>query len=199
MSAVVDGGFEFDVRRSILLGGFIKHWGMPEWRVVARKGDEAIEVYLFPGANTEKVARIATVGLSSSRREGEGVADYELLFVLPRDLCGCGFDAVAAFVLDVAAYSLSRGVSFDVGSVVPETRLAPVQWSARALLVDEPRGEQEEIAVFHVGAQHVELRWVVPIYASELQAILANGVGEFDRACESVGCSLSNPCRDSVL
>ncbi|MDB5386011.1 MAG: hypothetical protein JWM11_1657, partial [Planctomycetaceae bacterium] len=40
--------FTFDIRRTLILGLYMQHWGMPEERVVSRKEETRIEVYSFP-------------------------------------------------------------------------------------------------------------------------------------------------------
>jgi hypothetical protein len=188
--------FSNDVRRAIILGEYIRHWNMPKLRVESRKGDDKIEVYLFPG---ERVCRVATVGVSSLQREDGRKADWELLLVLPLDLAGSDFERVASFVMDVAAYSLEKDVQFSCGMAIPQTPLAPESWSARALLVDEPRGEDEGLEMIRVAEQQVQLLWLVPIHASEREAIVAKGVEAFDRSCEQQQCDLSEPRRPAVV
>jgi hypothetical protein len=60
----------FDIRRTIILGAFIKEWSMPEYRVILNQSEKAVnvEIYYFPAVSENDVARFATVGLSGTLR-----------------------------------------------------------------------------------------------------------------------------------
>jgi hypothetical protein len=187
-----------DVRRSILLGAYIRCWGQPDERVVSRRGDDAVELYSFPFVQT-KVHRFATAGVSGLRCEDARLASWELLLTLPRDLGGATSQEVVSLALDVMAYSLRRDVPFKIGLTIPETPLMPKAWSPRALLVDEPRGEPEELTSLRIGSQHVKLVWLVPIHGDERQLIVDEGLDSFDQLAQDSDWSLADPGRPSLL
>ena len=189
----------YDIRRTIILGGYMRHWGMPDTRTISRRGDESVEIYSFPPKFGGKVHRIATVGLSSQVRESGEVASYELCMVLPEGLGGATKDQVTSFIMDVAAYSLRRDVRFEIGRMIPETPLMPTSWLPRALLLDEPRGEPEEIASFQVGSQRVALIWLVPIHTDEYELIARAGLEAFDELDGRSEWSLTDPKRPSFV
>ena len=118
---------------------------------------------------------------------------------LPTDNGGATIQEVADFMLDVMAYSLRKDVRFVVGATIPETHLAPKAWCPRALLIDEPRGEPEEMANQHVGMQHVKLLWLVPIYAAEQELIENQGMGALDELEGASEWSLADVRRPSLV
>jgi hypothetical protein len=118
---------------------------------------------------------------------------------LPKDLAGASIDEVISFILDVAVHSLRRDVNFEIGATISETSLMPQSWAPRALILDEPRGEPEELEYFHIGHQHVNLIWLVPIYKAEYELIAREGVDAFYRLEEQSDWSLADPNRPSVI
>ena len=192
-----DVEFERDVRRTLILGGYIRAWGMPDSRVVSRQGSDAIEVYSFPSPGSP-VHRFATVGVSALRRENGDRSDRELFMALPPTLGGAEFEEVTNFILDVCIYSLREDVDFARGQTIPPTDRAPSAWAARAALLDEPRGEPEELAQLRVGSQQVELVWIVPIHQHELELIHSKGLDAFDQLQELSDWSLADPNRPPV-
>ena len=187
-----------DIRRAIILGVYIRRWGLPEERIVSRRGPDAVEVYSFPPGG-QKVHRFATVGVSGVSCDDGRPASWELYMVVPAGLAGTSVQEVASFMLDVMAYSLRRDVAFRVGQTIPETPLMPRAWKPRALLLDELRGEPEDMSSFHVGIQHVKLVWLVPIHEDERRLIGERGLEEFDRLDQDSDWSLADPSRPSVL
>ncbi len=81
---------------------------------------------------------------------------------------------------------------------MPETTLAPDGWP-KALLFDQPCGEPEELSCFHVGAQHVNLLWVVPIYGNEYDLIKEKGIECFDEAIQEIDLSVVDVRRKSCV
>ena len=172
----------FDIRRSILLYSYIKHWGQPSRRTIStKKGNpDRVEVYEFP-PQQDGVYRIVTIGVSSQPINNYRCANWELLFCLPETLGGANSVSVVNYLLDIMAYSLRSDVDMKIGTTIPETKFAPDPWSTRAILVDEARGEAEEMATFAIGEQNVDLLWLVPITRKEMDYIKQNGLEAFDR------------------
>lgn len=199
-AAVVDE-LERDLRRAVLLGGYVRAWGMPSKRTVARREREIVEVYSFPASATSRVNHYATVGVSASVREGRqgALAGWELCIVTPPDNGGASEDRVTSLLLDVMSYSLRSDTRIAAGQTIPPSLLLPSEWSARALLIDEPRGEPEWLAHAHVGVQHVSLLWLVPIHSDEQSLILEQGIEAFDEAESLSEWSLVDPNRPSFL
>lgn len=189
---------DLDIRRTIILGGYIRHWGMPRDRIRFHKheDEEVVEAYLFPATSERRVARIATVGNSAFVREG--VHRCEFMLGLPEDLGEATFAQAAGFLMDFCLYARKRGRLF-AGLTVPASPLVPTAWAPRALLLDEPRSEPEELTAVHVGEQHVDLWWVVPIYASEYQFINQKGVEAFDVLAEAHELSLADVRRPAFV
>jgi hypothetical protein len=187
--------FEMDVRRSINLGAYIRHWGMPEYRRVATRKTNRIEVYSFPNNANALVYRFATVGISGIRKES-GRINKELMLALPPDLGGATDDEVFNFMLDVSAYVVDELDMTQPPMITPETLLAPKKWRTRALLFDQARSEPEELSELAVGPDTVEVLWVIPIYNSEYELIKNSGVEAFDVLADQAGLSPADINRD---
>lgn len=192
-----DATFERDVRRSIVLGAFVTHWGMPELRKRFQNGTDLVEVYFFPGTPAQKVSRVVTVGCSGFVKEGHTRSEF--LFVLPKSLGGAQWDEVADFLMDVVAYFQRYSVRIEESATIPESQLAPKSWATRALLVSSPTGEPEALEDLHVGSQHVRLWWLVPIHAAEQKMIAADGLDGFDELIRASDTSLVDIDRPPLI
>lgn len=191
--------FTFDIVRTETLGLYMKHWGMPKTRAVTTRKQDRLEAYMFP-AKSGTVARVATVGLSRHHNAvSNELISRELLLVLPADLGGATETEVQNLLLDVAAHCATEGSIPNPGAVIEELMRAPVNWRARGMLFDSPRGEPEELEHFHVGAQHVRLIWACPIYREEADLISSGGLDAFDAAESRSDVSIIDPCRSSYL
>ena len=73
--------------------------------------------------------------------------------------------------------------------------LAPEKWTAKAILIDELRGESEALERIAVGSETVELQWVVPISQKEAALILDQGIDAFDAHVEGMAHSIIDPAR----
>ena len=189
----------FDIRRTLILGVYLRHWGMPEYRWITRREDHAIEVYSFPPRNEEVVHRFATVGVSAVNRENGEPANYELCMILPDELGGASAEEVVSVILDVAVHSYREDVRGEVGATIPETPLMPANWQPKALLFDELRGEPEELSHVSVGDQCIEVLWLVPIYADDRELIKNDGIEAFDLLDAQSEWSVADPKRPSFV
>ncbi|MDZ4818202.1 MAG: suppressor of fused domain protein [Planctomycetota bacterium] len=174
---------------------------MPSKRTVARRAGDTVEVYSFPASATSGMNHYATVGVSASGRERSpgALATWEFCIVTPPDNAGTSDDRVTSLLLDVMSYSLRSDTRVVAGETIPPSLLLPEEWNARALLIDDPRGEPEWLANVHVGVQHVRLLWLVPIHADERTLILEHGIDAFDEAEAASEWSLADPKRPSFL
>ncbi len=189
-----DGGSR-DARRDAILRRFIEAWGQPDVRRTTTRKDEVVDVHGFAARPGSSVYRVATAGAAQVRRDDGDLASFELLMVLPRDLGGATFTEVTSFLLDVFAHGLRQDVRLRPGFTIAPTPLAPTAWPARALLFQEPLGEPEELATFHVDGIHVDLLWVVPIHESEFEGIRQHGLEWFYDLDERSEWSLADPHR----
>lgn len=188
-----------DIRRSLILGAYMRYWRMPEYRWISRREDHVIEVYSFPSRKDEVVHRFATVGVSSVNREDEQAANYELCMILPNGLGGASDDQVVSLMLDVAVHSYRKDVRSRVGATVPETPLMPASWPPKALLFYELGSEPEELSHISVGEQSIELLWLVPIYGNEYELIHREGIEAFDLLDTQSVWSVADPRRPSFV
>lgn len=147
----IESGFELDLRRSITLGLYIKHWGIPHQRYTsnpARLGGQTVEVYDFQRAEPREVRRVATVGLAAA---GSDKRSWELMFALPQDLAEASWEEVASYLLDVAVYSIATHPTSAPGTVTDPSPLAPSAWGERGVLIAHAISEDEELAAgWHV-------------------------------------------------
>jgi hypothetical protein len=187
--------FVSDIRRTTILGGYIRCWGTPEYRIIGQKENDEVEIYSFPSEVDKKVHRIATVGISGMKSESGKAFGYEFLMVLPKNLGESSFELIASFLLDLIAYCLKYDIEISEGKTISETPLMPNSWHPKALLFDQPWGEPEEIVSFHVGKQHIDLFWVIPIYQDEQELIKKEGIKKFDELRNKSGWSLADPKR----
>jgi hypothetical protein len=188
--------FEFDIRRSIILSKYITNWGMPEYRNVSSKDNHSVELYSFP---EELYTRFATVGLSSGTLPNSDKCNSEILMVLPTNVVAKQTDEIVNYIFDIVAYlieTLERNLTVE--TTIPESKLAPVEWP-KALLFDEPRGEVEDLLCFHVGSQHVELFWVIPIFGAEYDLIKNGEIERFDEIVESMDIDITDVIRASCV
>ncbi|MCG8522529.1 MAG: suppressor of fused domain protein [Pseudomonadales bacterium] len=178
---------EYDIRRTIILGSYMDHWGMPNVRKVMAKDSKRVELYSFPpSSKANNVHRFATVGLSSCTFADGRSCDAEIFLTVPEVVAQDQFDEITNYLFDVLAYVIEKlGRSPRSEDTVPVTQLAPKGWP-KALLFDDPRGEPESLEVFHVGAQHVNLLWLIPIFGSEYSLIKQNGIEAFDREADKM-------------
>jgi len=195
----IDKQLSLDMRRTILLGEYMRAWGMPLYRTVTKRGDETVEAYFFPAKGDSVINRYATVGLSNCVRVDGRKVDQELFMATPYDNAGATADEVTSYLFDIMAFSLGEDIAFEVGCVFGESRLAPAAWTARAILIDEPRAEPEFLTEMHVGSQCVRLLWVVQIHKDELALILKSGIDMFDEFAQAAEWSIVDPQRDSYL
>ena len=184
-----------DVRRSIILGAYIRHWGMPEYRKVASRKDGRIEIYSFPTNRANPIFRFASVGISGTERP-TGLIENEFLLALPPNLGGATSAQVFNFMLDLSAYAIDKLDRIVSPSIIPETPLLPKAWRTRALLIDQARSEPEELSELNIGVESVELLWAIPIYKSEYELIARSGVEAFDALAERAELSPVDVNRD---
>lgn len=187
----------FDIRRTIILGAFIKEWAMPEYRVVLSKPENAVfvEIYYFPAVNENDVARFATVGLSSTLRSNGQPIGTEWMMALTYDLGGDSVDRIFSYACDLIAHHIETSLDSQIPRVMEESRLAPENWSAKAFFLDELRGESEELEEIQIGNEVVQVIWAIPVTAQEASLILREGVESFDSYIASAEHSIIDPRR----
>lgn len=172
-----DQQFRMDVRRAIILGQYICYWGMPLHRMISRSKDDIVEVYSFPPSQQSPIHRFASIGFARSAENKS--TSYELLMTLPPHLGGASEDESMRFVLDVFVHGLRDDVRLSDGALVNDVPIMPQAWYARSLLVSEPLGEPRELSTIHVGKQHVDLLWLIPVYSEEMRFIETHGLSAF--------------------
>jgi len=187
----------FDIRRSIILGAYMKEWAMPEYRVIMNRSrhETRVEVYYFPAVGEQGIARYATVGLSCTPRADGRLIGTEWMLAVTPELGGASVDRIFTYICDLVAHHIAVSTDSEIPRVMGESALAPSGWTTRALLLDELRGESEALEELRVGSEIVQILWAVPITAEEASLILLEGVEAFDAYIEAIDDSIIDPCR----
>lgn len=188
---------EFDIRRTIILNLYIKEWSMPEYRVIMTKPEIGvyIEIYYFPSINDNIPARFATVGLSNFIRKTGKPIETEWMLALKPDLGQENIDRIFTYFCDLIAHNIENIKSSGVPRVMTESTLAPENWTTKALLIDELRGESEDLEEIKIGEEVISVLWVVPITPKEAYIILQEGIDAFDAYIENHPHSIIDPTR----
>lgn len=188
---------DFDIRRTIILNLYMKEWSMPEYRVIMTKPEIGvhIEVYYFPSINDKTPARFATVGLSNSIRKTGKPTETEWMLALTPDLGQESIDRIFSYFCDLIAHNIENIKSSEVPRVMTESALAPENWTTKALLIDELRGESEELEEIKIGEEVISVLWVIPITHKEARIILQEGIDTFDAWIEKQQHSIIDPAR----
>ncbi|WP_339831425.1 suppressor of fused domain protein [Paenibacillus sp. FSL R7-0272] len=189
--------FSLDIRRTFLLGTYMNEWGMPESRIVLSKTERNVhvEIYYFPATSQSEISRFVTVGLSQAARPSGEQVSAEWMLALPSDLGGVSVERVNTYLADIITHHIENAPDSDIPRVMKSSTLAPTEWNATALLIDELRGESEALELIHIGQETVPLLWVIPITPDEADLILEQGIEEFDTHVDSSDYSIIDPQR----
>lgn len=190
-----------DIYRSQILSLYIKEWGQPENRWIFKKeNDIPLEIYFFPRKDNDSISRIATIGIGLISQFKKQKFNFEYLFVLPYDFVEKNEEIVVKYLLDIALHLSKSEAESDI-RVISEINIAPNCFLQKSILVDEARGEAEELADIFIAEKfnNVALRWVIPVYKDEADFILKNGIEEFDYLESSSNLSLVDINRNSFL
>jgi len=195
-----DQDFSQDVKRAVLLGTYIAHWGMPKTRRVISSADGMgrIELYDFPASHlTGGIARLATIGVSDAFSQRDGESGIELLFAwLPNSTLE-PLAAIEDLVLDAAVYVHLERMREQGVVLRLERGLASVE--ARKFLLDEPLAEEKSVVTIGLGAAHIHLLWLVPLFDDEAAFVSARGIDQFDEARRYSAQNLFRLNRSSIL
>jgi len=188
---------DFDIRRTIILNLYIREWSMPEYRVIMTKPEIGvyIEIYYFPPINDKSPARFATVGMSNSTRKTGKPIETEWMLALTADLGQESIDRIFSYFCDLIAHNIENIKSSEIPRVMTESALSPENWTAKALLIDELRGESEDFEEIKIGEEIISVLWVIPITHKEVRIILQEGIDAFDVWIEKQQHSIIDPAR----
>ncbi|WP_340026543.1 suppressor of fused domain protein [Paenibacillus sp. FSL K6-1096] len=200
MESAKERELSFDIRRTVILGAYMREWEMPEYRVILSKPETGVhvEIYYFPAAGEGEIARFATVGLSAAHRPNGQVVGAEWMMALTPDLGGESVDRIFTYLSDLIAHHIETAGDSRIPRVMGESPLAPANWTTTALLLDELRGESEELEAIEVGDEGVQIQWAVPVTAQEAALILSEGVESFDSYIEEIEHSIIDPRRPNA-
>lgn len=187
----------FDIRRTLILGAYIKEWAIPEYRVILQNQEKNIyiEIYYFPPYNENYPARFATVGLSNTSRTTGEYLRTEWMLALENKLGDESIDRIFSYFCDLITHNIEHIDSSVPPRVMSESHLAPEKWKTKAILIDELRGESEHLETLKIGNEEVSVLWVVPISKQESKMILEKGIDAFDDYIEQLSYSIIDPKR----
>lgn len=187
----------FDIRRSIILSMYIKEWSMPEYRVILENSKNAtfIEIYYFPSVDHGSPARFASIGLSNTLRRNGRPVSAEWMLALDNGLGGESVDRIFSYLSDLIAHNIENIEDSEPPRVLGESHLAPEQWTTKAILIDELRGESDSLEQISIGNERINVLWVVPISKQELDIISNDGIEAFDQYIERISSSIIDPIR----
>lgn len=197
MESAKERELSFDIRRTVILGAYMQEWQMPEYRVILSKPETAVhvELYYFPPVEEGEIARFATVGLSAAHRLNGQAVGTEWMLALTADLGGESVDRIFTYLSDLIAHHIEAASDSRIPRVMGESGLAPVSWTTTALLLDELRGESEELESIQIGSEAVQIQWAVPITGQEATLIFSEGVEAFDSYFKDIEDSIIDPRR----
>ena len=184
-----------DLRRTLVLGRYLQAWSMPEYRIVmtGRQGRARIEIYFSrrPPAASRPLRDRGAIPPSPRERSGSRRMDDGAGRRPGRGKRGPGVRiSVRPDRPQHREHGRRRTAARDGASP-----LAPEKWTAKAILIDELRGESEALERIAVGSETVELQWVVPISQKEAALILDQGIDAFDAHVEGMAHSIIDPAR----
>ncbi|MFD5017402.1 suppressor of fused domain protein [Paenibacillus sp. NPDC058367] len=154
-----------------------------------------IELYYFPSIDVNNPARFATVGLSNSIRKTGKPIENEWMIALKPDLGQENIDRIFSYFCDIIAHNIEHIQSSEVPRVMTESALIPENWTTKALLIDELRGESEDLEQIKIGEEIINVLWVVPITPKESRIILYEGIDAFDAYIDNHHYSIIDPTR----
>jgi hypothetical protein len=191
----------FDIYRSIVLGKYMLGWGMPEYRVrsFSTKQEFPIEIYYFPEFCNKGVIRFATIGMALARSPDNKGIDHEWFLALGSDLPKQMVDRVFEYMADLVANNIEVCKNRYPLRVLDASQLAPSEWTTKSVLIDEPRGEPDDMQMISVGTQEYNLQWIVPVTQQEAAYIHKNGIESFDQLVESAELSIIDTYRPSLV
>jgi hypothetical protein len=191
----VEADFTYDLMRSLYLSRIIQHFGIPDERKVLSGDAGRVEVYRFPG---DDIYRFATYGLSEVQRRLGSKTGMELMFVLPATRVNESnvSDQSYAYLIRLSQKMLDQGCSVDVPSVFPPDPDGP--WAMKATMLDEPRGESEDLLEIRLGRISIRPVWAIPISEGEWAMAEREGIEALDAAFENGSVELIDIHRASV-
>lgn len=196
-----DKALQVDVYRTIVLGHYIDHWGMPEYRRITRKrsGQSFFEMYSFPSTDPMQPLRIASVGIAEEIKADGEREGKEYLMVLPADMGGASLDEVFDYFADIAVHIVKNLTRSCLPRVLGPSALAPAKWGMKALLIDEATGESDDFDTVSIGGKFdVEVQWLIPVHEAEYKFILEEGIDAFDELVQSSDQSLADVNRQGL-
>jgi hypothetical protein len=191
----------FDIYRSIVLGKYMPFWGMPEYRVqsLSVKQELPIEIYYFPEIHNKGIIRFATIGMALAKSPDERDIGHEWFLVLASDLSEQMIDRVFEYMADLVANNIEVCKNRHPVRILDSSQLAPPEWTTKSVLIDEPRGEPDEMQMISIGTQEYDLQWIVPVTQQEAAYIHENGIERFDQIVEDTELSIIDTYRPSLV
>ena len=191
----------FDIYRSIVLGKYMPFWGMPEYRVQSssEKQEFPIEIYYFPELRNEGIVRFSTIGMALAKGSDSKEIGHEWFLALASDQSEQMIDRIFEYMADLVANNIEVCKNRRPVRVLDSSQLAPSEWTTKSVLIDEPRGEPDEMQIISVGTREYDLQWIVPVTQQEATYIHKNGIDSFDQLVEDTEFSVIDTYRSSFV
>jgi hypothetical protein len=186
--------FNLDLYRTHVLGRFILVWGAPRSRRVKTTDAYALEVWSFcDSANS--VWRFVTLTV---RRIAENLHHdaNELLVVLDGRSVGLNTEELGFSYVTQLFSALDLSITSVQIPCVLETAMG-MPWPPTCTLIDEVRGEKEELMRFQFSTRTIEYVWAIPMYQSESHYMRKAGIEALDLLTANV--EMINPYRPPVI
>lgn len=191
----------FDIYRSIVLSKYIEQWGQPLERTIFKHDHFAnIEIYSFPATADQTIHHFVTLGAGLAHQHHNDPVNFEYCFILGEPFEAKFSDQMIEYLMNITAH-LIRNRPNDTIRLISESQLTPDFLKLTAILVDEARGECESLSDIHVSnhLNHTCLMWLIPLYTSEAEYILKQGIDAFSELEEQYELSMIDFHRPKIV
>lgn len=198
----MDNILHVDIYRTIVLGHYIRYWGLPAYRRIVRQDADrtSFEVYAFPSRGPGRPFRIASVGLAEKIKADGEREGKEYYMALQEDLGGATLDDVFNHFEALTTHIVFDEDRSTLPRALQPSMPAPAAWATTAVLIDEANAEKEGFSTVCIACQFdIEIAWLIPLREMEYRFILERGIEEFDDLVQSSEQSLIDPKREGLV
>ncbi|WP_322873945.1 suppressor of fused domain protein [Acinetobacter sp. CFCC 10889] len=187
--------------RSSLLTTYIKHWGNPNIiKTYSKDSSFKIEILVFHDLIHRNMTRIVTFGFVNIQIEQSYNKLNEYYFILPTIFVKQDMNEYIDYLMNLGLHLSKKELACDV-SIITDIQIAPLKLKQKCILDDEACLEHESFNNMYLLDQDstVQLRWLIPIFDSEAEFILHNGVEAFEELERDFQYSLINIDRPTII
>ena len=191
--------FAFDITRSFILSNVIPYWGNTDVREVFYKAESRIEVYSFPPIGDGRFHRFLTCGISNHVNSSGICFNFELFFIAQKDFGEKWCSEIFSYLASLATDFVTQDRPAEVGLTLSTLKIVPKEWKLKFVVLDDLRGEPEELDEIQLPNYPVKLFWVMPIFESEQHLISKEGMEAFDTAFNNQDWLIFDMQRPSII